>query len=66
MSLKSKLTLRFLLGAVVIAAILFIPAGSLRFWQGWAYLMAWFVPTLFGFGYFCKHDPKLVERRLPH
>ncbi|MGA2950373.1 MAG: hypothetical protein ABSD86_23785, partial [Candidatus Sulfotelmatobacter sp.] len=64
MSLKSKLALRFLLGFVVFGALLFIPAGSLRFWQGWAYLMVWFVPTLFVFGYFCKHDPQLIERRL--
>ncbi len=64
MSLKSKLALRFLLGLVVFGALLFIPAGSLRFWQGWAYLVVWFVPTLFAFGYFCKHDPQLIERRL--
>ena len=64
MSLKSKLTLRFLLGFVVFGALLFIPAGTFKFWQGWAYLMVWFVPTLFVFGYFCKHDPQLIERRL--
>jgi protein-S-isoprenylcysteine O-methyltransferase Ste14 len=64
MSLKSKLALRFLLGLVVFGALLFIPAGSLRFGQGWAYLMVWDVPTLFVFGYFCKHDPQLIERRL--
>ena len=64
MSLKSKLAVRFLLVAIAIGAMLFIPAGSLRFWQGWAYLMVWLVPTLFVFGYFCKHDPQLIERRL--
>ena len=64
MSLKSKLALRLLLGLVVVGALLFVPAGSLRFWQGWAYLMVWFVPTLFAFGYFYKHDPQLVVRRL--
>jgi len=64
MSLKSKLALRFLLGPIAIGAMLFIPAGSLRFWQGWAYLMVWFVTTLFAVGYFYKHDPQLVERRL--
>ena len=42
MSLKSKLTLRFLLGFVVFGALLFIPAGTFKFWQGWAYLMVWF------------------------
>ncbi|MGA2885691.1 MAG: hypothetical protein ABSE80_11110 [Halobacteriota archaeon] len=64
MSLKSKLTLRFLLGFVVFGALLFIPAGTFKFWQGWAYLMVWFVPTLFVFDYFCRHDPQLIERRL--
>ncbi|MGB8012849.1 MAG: isoprenylcysteine carboxylmethyltransferase family protein [Terriglobales bacterium] len=64
MSLRSKLALRCLIGLVLFSALLFIPAGSLRFWQGWAYLMVWFVPLLFVFGYFCKHDPQLIERRL--
>ena len=64
MSLKSNLALRFLLGLVVWGAVLFIPAGSLKFWQGWAYLMVWFVPMLCAFGYFYKHDPQLIERRL--
>ncbi|MGB7862484.1 MAG: isoprenylcysteine carboxylmethyltransferase family protein [Candidatus Sulfotelmatobacter sp.] len=64
MSLKSKLALRCSLGLPVFGAVLFIPAGSLRFWQGWAYLMVWFVPAIFVFGYFCKHDPQLIERRL--
>ncbi|MGD0164951.1 MAG: isoprenylcysteine carboxylmethyltransferase family protein [Candidatus Sulfotelmatobacter sp.] len=64
MSLKSKLAPRFLLGLVVFGAMLFVPAGSLRYWQGWAYLVVWFVPALFAFGYFCKHDPQLIERRM--
>jgi len=64
MSLKSKLALRFLLGAIAIGAMLFIPAGSLGFWQGWAFLTIWFVPILAAFAYFYKHDPALVERRL--
>jgi protein-S-isoprenylcysteine O-methyltransferase Ste14 len=64
MTLKSRLTLRFAIGIPVFCALLFIPAGSFRFWQGWAYLMVWVVPTLFAFAYFCRHDPQLIERRL--
>jgi protein-S-isoprenylcysteine O-methyltransferase Ste14 len=64
MSLKSKLALRFLIGVPAIGALIFIPAGSFKFWQGWAYLVVWFVPTIFAFGYFYKHDPQLIERRL--
>jgi len=64
MSLKSRLVLRFLLALVVLGAMLFIPAGSFRFWEGWAYLAIWYIPGLLAFPYFYKHDPELVERRL--
>jgi protein-S-isoprenylcysteine O-methyltransferase Ste14 len=64
MSLKGKLAIRFLLALVVVAALLFIPAGSFEFWQGWAYLSVWFAPGFLAFAYFYKHDPELVERRL--
>lgn len=64
MTLKSRLALRFLLGPVVLGALLFIPAGSLKFWQAWTYLIILFVPGLPAFVYFYKHDPQLVERRM--
>jgi hypothetical protein len=48
----------------VVAMMLFLPAGTLRFWQGWAYLAVWFIPGLIFSGYFYKRDPRLVERRL--
>jgi len=64
MSLGSRLTVRVLNALVVMGAMLFIPAGTLKFWQGWAYLIMFFVPGLLAFVYFYKHDPELVERRL--
>jgi protein-S-isoprenylcysteine O-methyltransferase Ste14 len=64
MSLKFRLVLRFLILAVVFGALLFIPAGSFRFWQGWTYIAVLFVPGVLGFVYFYRHDPQLIERRL--
>lgn len=64
MSLKSKLILRSFLGTIVVAAILFIPAGSLRFWQGWAFMAVFLIPTISSFLYLYRHDPQLLERRL--
>jgi protein-S-isoprenylcysteine O-methyltransferase Ste14 len=64
MSLGWKLAPRAILLPVIAAAILFIPAGSLRFWRGWAFLAAFFVPGLFAFVYFLRHDRELVERRM--
>ena len=64
MSLKAKLAVRFLLGFPVLAALLFVPAGSFNFWQGWVLMMIWVTFALSFCGYFYKHDPQLLERRL--
>jgi protein-S-isoprenylcysteine O-methyltransferase Ste14 len=63
-NLKSKLIVRLLLTAVVAAGMLFIPAGSLKFWQAWVYMAIICVPMLPATIYFYKHDPRLVERRM--
>jgi protein-S-isoprenylcysteine O-methyltransferase Ste14 len=64
MSLKSRLALRLPIGIVIIGALLFIPAGSFRFWQGWVYILIVYVPGVLALAYFCKHDPELIERRM--
>ncbi len=64
MGLKAKLSFRLLIGVLVVGAVLFIPAGSFKFWQGWVYLLIWLVPGLSAFAYVYKHDPKLIERRM--
>jgi protein-S-isoprenylcysteine O-methyltransferase Ste14 len=64
MSLKSRLFRRAFIGLPSTAAILFISAGSLKFWQAWAFLALQFTLGA-GFGiYLYKLDPKLLERRL--
>lgn len=52
------------LGLLFFGAMVFFPAGTLRFWQGWLYLMSWCIPGFFATAYFYKHDPQLVERRV--
>jgi len=63
MSLKSNLTVRFVVGISVLGSVFFIPAGSFRFWQAWVYIGISVVPALIAFIYFYKHDPKVLERR---
>ena len=63
-SLATRLILRTLVSVVMVAAFLFLPAGSLRYWQGWAFMVLWFLPMLIVSPYFLKKDPQLVERRL--
>jgi protein-S-isoprenylcysteine O-methyltransferase Ste14 len=50
--------------ALGLAALLFGPAGSLRFWPGWLFGFVFVGATVAIGVYFLKHDPKLVERRM--
>jgi protein-S-isoprenylcysteine O-methyltransferase Ste14 len=66
MSLGSRVTIRAVILLLLSVGIIFIPAGSWRFWRGWAFLAAYFLPGLFAFVYFLRYDKQLVERRLRH
>ncbi len=48
----------------IATAVLFLTAGSFRFWQGWLFLAVVWVAVLFTYGYFYKYDRQLFERRL--
>ncbi len=60
--LKSILGLAFLM--LIMAGALFVPAGSLSFWQAWVYLAVFLVCTLFITVYLIKYDEKLLARRI--
>lgn len=64
MSRKSKIVLRLFLSLILIVAMLFVPAGSLRFWQAWVLIALVFIPVVSCYVYFYQHDPRLIERRL--
>jgi protein-S-isoprenylcysteine O-methyltransferase Ste14 len=52
------------LGTLALAALIFVPAGTWRYWQGWTYA-AVFVATSVAFTvYLALHDPELLRRRM--
>jgi protein-S-isoprenylcysteine O-methyltransferase Ste14 len=59
-----KVYLIFLAALVAYALILFVPAGTLDYWQAWIYLVVLFVPVFFIISYFLKKDPEFLKRRL--
>jgi protein-S-isoprenylcysteine O-methyltransferase Ste14 len=63
-SLKTRLIFRSLIAVIFVATFLFLPAGSLRYWQGWVFMAILFLPMPITSAYFLKRDPQLVERRL--
>jgi protein-S-isoprenylcysteine O-methyltransferase Ste14 len=44
--------------------MLFVPAGTIDFWQAWGYLFIFGASVSLIFVYLYKHDPGLLERRL--
>lgn len=64
MNLGLKVALRLLLILALSIAIIFLPAGTWSYWQGWATLAAFLLPSLLAFIYFLRHDRALVERRM--
>ena len=59
-----KALAKFSLGVVILGLLLFVPAGSLRFWQGWLLMGILFVPMLVaGFVMWFK-NPELLHKRL--
>lgn len=55
---------RFVAGLIVVALLLFVPAGSIQYWEGWLYLGVLFIPIASAGLYLLKHDPELLERRM--
>ncbi len=49
---------------LVMAALLFLPARTLDYWQAWAFLAIFGASALAITVYLMKNDPKLLERRV--
>lgn len=49
---------------IVMGLVLFLPAGSLKFWPAWIWWSIISAMTLFITTYFLKRDPQLLSRRM--
>jgi hypothetical protein len=62
--LKKAVIGRLLAMILVLGSILFVPAGTLRYWQAWAYLLILLLPMTIVLRYLLAHDPELLARRM--
>jgi protein-S-isoprenylcysteine O-methyltransferase Ste14 len=53
-----------LAGAVVFFAVIFVPAWTLDYWQGWAFFLTLMVSTMLVTIYMAIYDKPLLERRM--
>jgi protein-S-isoprenylcysteine O-methyltransferase Ste14 len=49
---------------IILAAVLFLPAWTFRYWQAWIFLFVFSACALATSLYVMKNDPKLLERRM--
>jgi protein-S-isoprenylcysteine O-methyltransferase Ste14 len=54
----------YLLAFILLAAFFFLPAGTLDYWQAWAYMAILLLPMAAVLLYYLKRDPELLERRM--
>ena len=58
-------TIRATLGGLIwFFAVIFIPAWTLAYWQGWAFFLTMSISTTLATIYIAHHDKKLLESRL--
>ncbi|BBX45851.1 isoprenylcysteine carboxylmethyltransferase family protein [Mycobacterium cookii] len=64
MKLLGRASLSGVVGILISLALLFVPAGTFRYWQGWVFLtvfaLATWIPTI----YLMRTNPAALERRM--
>lgn len=55
---------KFLLGVVLLGLLIFLPAGSLAYWQGWLLMSILFVPMFVAGLVMMARNPDLLRKRL--
>jgi len=63
-NLRSRAVRQLAFTIAAFAAVIFLPAGTLRFWQGWIFLLLTAGLSVFFSFDLLKHSPELIARRL--
>ncbi len=64
MKLLANAVTKFALGLLLVAVLLFIPAGTVHFWNAWALICALFIPMFLAGSFMLFKAPELLRRRL--
>jgi protein-S-isoprenylcysteine O-methyltransferase Ste14 len=63
-NLNARAWLALAVLAVVMSLLLFVPAGTVHYWQAWAYLLIFIGASVLITLYLMRKDPALLERRM--
>ncbi|MBR6063498.1 MAG: hypothetical protein IKP54_05040 [Bacteroidales bacterium] len=56
--------MKFLSGVVILGLLIFLPAGSFHYWQGWLMMGVLFVPMFVAGLILMVKNPELLRKRL--
>jgi protein-S-isoprenylcysteine O-methyltransferase Ste14 len=62
--LAREALLRLVAALVLLPAVLVLPAGTLAYWEAWAFLAIVLIPTTLTAAVLLARDPELLERRM--
>jgi protein-S-isoprenylcysteine O-methyltransferase Ste14 len=60
----AKVLIRFFFGFVFVFILIFLPAGTLHFFNGWLFIAGLLLPMTFALTYLFVKDPELLEKRV--
>ena len=55
---------KFLFGIIIVGSLLFIPAGSIKYWNGWLFMVILFMPMFIAGIVLMIKKPELLRKRL--
>lgn len=55
---------KFLLGFIMVGLLIFIPAGTIKYWNGWLFMGLLFIPMFVAGIFLLLKNPNLLRRRL--
>ncbi len=59
-----KSVIRYILVLLVFSCLIFLPAGTLKFWNAWVFIGVFFVPLIYSLIYLIVNDPGLLHKRM--
>jgi len=63
-NLYTKMWVSLVALTVAMGLLLFVPAGTMRYWQAWVYLAIFMGASVLISLYLIKKDPELLRRRM--
>jgi protein-S-isoprenylcysteine O-methyltransferase Ste14 len=64
MSIAVRATVQSVIALLAFGVLLFVPAGTLRYWQAWVFLAVFTIASLYSAVYLFRRNPAVVERRM--